>query len=169
MKLVGPSDIGEQEFNEFVDEFKSVNEDLVPYSLNQKDRTFPDYVRSLNDESIGKGISDSWVPASTFFLIDDTSRIVGATNLRHRLTDGLRIDGGHIGYGVRPSSRSSGNGTTILELALEKARQLGLGRVLLTCDKDNAHSARTIEKNGGRFDSEEIKGDRLVQRYWIEL
>lgn len=169
MKLVNPSDISESEYDSFIADFMRANERMVPYSLYQKGKGFQGYIRSLNDESSGIGIPDNWVPSSTFFLVDDNGKIYGAVNIRHRLTDELMIEGGHIGYGVRPSARSSGCGTRILELALEKARELGISKALLTCNKQNTHSARVIQKNGGRLDSEGMKDDHVVQRYWIEL
>jgi predicted acetyltransferase len=85
------------------------------------------------------------------------------------LTENLRIEGGHIGYGIRPSARNQGCGTKILELALEKVREMGIKQVLVTCDKDNVHSARVIQKNGGKLDSEIEKDNKIIQRYWIEL
>ena len=59
----------------------------------------------------------------------------------------------------------------MLKLALKKARALGIGRLLVTCDKDNIPSARVIQKNGGVLDSEGVDPDdgRLTQRYWIDL
>ena len=56
----------------------------------------------------------------------------------------------------------------MLKLALEKARDLGITKALLTCDKSNVASARVIRKNGGRLDSEEMLEDHMIQRYWID-
>ena len=169
MKLVDPIKIDESEFNDFIEEFKSVGEDLVPYSLNQKELGFEAYVASLGDESLGKGIRADWVPASTYFLLDDEGKIYGAVNIRHSLTEKLRIEGGHVGYGIKPSARNQGHGTEILRLAMDKVRELGIKRVLITCDKKNPHSARIITKNGGKLDSEIEKDNKTVQRYWIHL
>ena len=49
------------------------------------------------------------------------------------------------------------------------AKVLGLTRVLVTCDRDNASSARVIEKNGGVFESEVEFDGAHNRRYWIEL
>ena len=59
----------------------------------------------------------------------------------------------------------------MVKLVLEKAKELGLERVLITCDKDNMASARVIQKNGGKLESESISKQtgKLKQRYWIEL
>ena len=169
MKLVEPLEIDENEFNEFVNEFKALNEKFVPYSIDQKDLDFQAYIRKLTCDSLGKDIPDNWVPASTYFLVNDESKIFGAASIRHRLTEGLRIEGGHIGYGIRPSARNQGYGTKILELALHKTDAMGIKKVLVTCYKDNSYSARIIQKNGGLFDSAVEKDNKIVQRYWIDF
>jgi predicted acetyltransferase len=83
----------------------------------------------------------------------------------------LERNGGHIDYGIRPKERNKGFGTLILKLTLEKARQIGLKRVLLTCDDDNLASARVIEKNGGILQDKILNEGHKVptRRYWIDL
>ncbi|MBU8902054.1 MAG: GNAT family N-acetyltransferase, partial [Victivallales bacterium] len=169
MRLVKPSEINEKSFKDFIDEIKSTGEDLVPSSLNQKDMDFQTYITALNNQSIGKYIPDNLVPASTYFLLDDENRICGAVNIRHRLTENLKIEGGHIGYGIRPKARNQNYGTEILKLALEKVIDMGIRKVLVTCCKENVNSARIIQKNSGVLDSEIEKDNKIIQRYWIQL
>ncbi|MFI2707699.1 GNAT family N-acetyltransferase, partial [Nocardioides sp. CER28] len=69
------------------------------------------------------------------------------------------------GYSIRPSYRRQGHASRALGLALERAREIGLDRVLITCDEDNLGSARTIESQGGVFES--MCG--IKRRYWISL
>ncbi|MED4162879.1 GNAT family N-acetyltransferase, partial [Halalkalibacterium halodurans] len=77
---------------------------------------------------------------------------------------------GHIGYGIRPSERGKGYATLMLKLGLEKAAALGLEKVLITCDKENLPSARTIQRNVGVLDSEVVDERGIaIQRYWIKL
>ena len=59
----------------------------------------------------------------------------------------------------------------ILKLALEKARELGLERVLLTCDVENLGSRGVIEANGGELEGEfQLEFyDKPIRRYWINL
>jgi predicted acetyltransferase len=61
--------------------------------------------------------------------------------------------------------------TGLLRATLVEARRLGLHRVLLTCDKRNVASAKTILHTGGVLDEEEFmpEYDRVVCRYWIDL
>jgi predicted acetyltransferase len=46
---------------------------------------------------------------------------------------------------------------------------MNLARVLLVCDKSNVGSAKTIIKNGGILNSEDMAGGVEIQRYWIDL
>lgn len=106
--------------------------------------------------------------ASTYFWIaagdggpDDD--LVGFLNLRHLLNEFLLEEGGHIGYAVKPSARRQGHASEALRLALLAARDLGIAKVLVTCDDDNEPSARTIEANGGV--QEDVRNGK--RRYWI--
>jgi predicted acetyltransferase len=98
-----------------------------------------------------------------YLWISDGSEVVGFLALRHELTPWLLEQGGHIGYSVRPSRRRQGHASRALALALIRAKELGLERVLLTCDDDNVGSRRTIENAGG--DYEDTRQDK--RRYWI--
>jgi predicted acetyltransferase len=94
---------------------------------------------------------------------------LGVVELRHELTPLMLEAVGHIGYSVRPTARGRGLATWALGAVLPRARRLGLGRVLLTCDEHNVASSRTIENNGGVL--EDVRDTALgrKRRYWIEL
>ena len=108
---------------------------------------------------------------TTYWLVKDNEIVLGESRLRHRLTPALENEGGHIGYAIRPRQRRKGYGTCILRLTLEKARDMGLDRVLVTCDTDNLASARIIEKNGGALAGYGISPQSGIQvsQYWIDL
>jgi predicted acetyltransferase len=42
-------------------------------------------------------------------------------------------------------------------------------KILITCDKDNIASAKTILANGGVLENEIKTPARITQRYWINL
>ena len=110
------------------------------------------------------------VPFSLRWLVEG-AEFIGEVSIRHWLNDWLRQEGGHVGYGIRPSRQRRGYGRLILALALEECRGLGLERVLVTADADNLASIRIIEANGGRLEDEigsPFGGGRL-RRYWITL
>ncbi len=131
---------------------------------------FPAYVQRLRADALGLDLPAGHVPQSTYWGIV-SGEIVGNIRLRHRLTPALERLGGHVGYDVRPSRRGKGHATAMLALLLERARDLGLARVLITCDADNAASARVIEKNGGQLAERYYSAPtgRHVLRYWVDL
>jgi len=110
------------------------------------------------------------VPFSLRWLVEG-EEFIGEVSLRHQLNPWLLQEGGHIGYGIRPSRRRQGYGRRILALALEECRSLGLERVLVTALAGNLGSVRIIEANGGTFENEidAPSGDGRLRRYWITL
>lgn len=132
---------------------------------------FAIYLASLEQHARGENVPPDRVP-STFLFAFDGPRIVGRVTIRHALNEFLLRVGGHIGYVVVPEFRRRGYATAMLRQALAIAHQeLGLSRVLVTCDEDNVGSIRTIEKNGGVLE-DVITGpdlDAPKRRYWIDL
>jgi predicted acetyltransferase len=102
---------------------------------------------------------------SDCYWVTEGDAVIGSLMLRHELNEFLLEVGGHIGYSIRPSHRRRGHASRALGLALDRAREVGLDRVLVTCDDDNVASARTIESQGGML--EDVRG--IKRRYWIAL
>ena len=168
MKLIEPSLSYNDQYIDFMEDWKSTGEQLVPFVLSMDYSNFGEYVRKLNNFSQGIGLPDGFVPHSTFWLISN-DKIIGVSNMRHSLTDKLLKADGNIGYGIRPSERKKGFSTLLLRLTLDKARAIGLSKVLVTCYKDNIGSVKTILNNGGILDSEEEIEGKPLHRYWINL
>src|SRR6185436_10103361 len=99
---------------------------------------FRRYLEVLAEQERGENLAANHVP-STFLFAFAGASIVGRVAIRHALNPDLERVGGHIGYVVVPEYRRQGYATAILGQALQIARQkLGLTRVLVTCDNDNA-------------------------------
>lgn len=133
------------------------------------DLPWADYLRRLDDERAGRNLPARLVPA-TFLVADVAGEIVGRVSIRHVLNEHLRDEGGHIGYGVLPAFRRRGYATEILRQSLVIARSLGIDRILITCDDDNAASIKVIESCGGSFDSRRPARPPhpAIRRYWID-
>ncbi|QQE12810.1 GNAT family N-acetyltransferase [Planctomycetota bacterium] len=123
------------------------------------------------DHAIGKNLPEGWVPATTYWLIDNAENVHATANLRHQLNDFLELEGGHVGYAVKPSSRGQGCATQFLHVIKLLAHDKGISRLLVTCDKDNIASRRTIENSGGVKENEIVSGltGKTKQRFWIDL
>jgi predicted acetyltransferase len=134
--------------------------------LEHAEADFEGLLRSFQDEAEGRNLPEGYVPQTTFWLIDN-QEYVGEARIRHTLTDKLKAVGGHIGYAIRPSKRNMGYGKKVLELALPKARELGIREVLLTCDASNVGSRKIIEANGGEFENEVPGENGPKRRYWF--
>ncbi len=102
---------------------------------------------------------------------ESDGRLVGMIQIRHYFNEYLEKYAGHIGYSVRPSERRKGYAREQLRLALPFCREIGLDRVLISCEPDNPGSRRTILANGGVYEStvHEPNEDIDLERYWITL
>jgi predicted acetyltransferase len=110
-------------------------------------------------------LPDDKVHCDYYWITDgEPEEVVGFLAFRHELNAFLLEEGGHIGYSIRPASRRQGHATRALGLAVRRAAELGLERVLVTCDDDNLASAATILTNGGVL--EDVRKGK--QRYWID-
>lgn len=96
----------------------------------------------------GIGLEDWMVPQDVFWLYID-GKPVGMGKLRHRLTDKLREEGGHMGYAIRPVYRGKGYGKLLIKLMLEKAHEIGIEKALVTVYNDNHASINAALANGG--------------------
>jgi predicted acetyltransferase len=139
--------------------------------MEEAARDVPAFIRTLAERAEGRSLLEGQVPYHSYWLLREGRTIVATSTLRHRLTPELLIEGGHIGYGTRPSQRRQGHGRAVCALTLRKARERGLARVLITCNTENTASARIILACGGRFEGESPspRTGKPVSRYWIEL
>lgn len=133
---------------------------------------FDKYVEKLLNKSKGIGLPKDRVASSTYWLVNKENNVLGVIRLRHELnSEFLKNIIGHIGYDISPSNRRKGYGELILQLGLEKAKELNINSLLVTCKSDNYPSARVIEKNNGVFESAILDSgsNNIYKRYWINI
>ncbi|HEX5129795.1 MAG TPA: GNAT family N-acetyltransferase, partial [Usitatibacter sp.] len=154
-------------YRAMIGELHDRDEELIPFPLSFDNADFAAFLARLDAASRGEGIPADFVANTTYWLVDERGEVVAVSNLRHALTEKLRIEGGHIGYGVRPSARRRGHATEILRRTLEQARERGIEEALVTCAKENMGSRGAILRCGGRLHSEDFVERRgeVVQRY----
>lgn len=169
LKLVFPTEFYRDEWHSIIKEIEDSGEKMTPYSLKSFTNDYTEYLRITQDISNGKNLNGI-VQADTYFLVNDQNkRILGAINIRYSLNDYLFNYGGHIGYGIRPCERQKGYAGKMLKMALDICKEKGMDKVLITCDKSNIASSKTMLKNGALLENEVQEDDKIVQRYWITL
>ncbi|HTE49124.1 MAG TPA: GNAT family N-acetyltransferase [Candidatus Paceibacterota bacterium] len=166
-ELDKPSLKYKESFIEATKEFEAAGENIYLHG-RKPDEDFDQLLRKIKEREEGINLPADRVPQTELWFVED-GKIIGWTKIRHRLNENLLLQGGHIGYSIRPSERNKGYGTRILELALSEAKRPGLNKVLLTCDDDNTGSAKVIEKNGGILENKIENEGKLKRRYWIKL
>lgn len=129
---------------------------------------FEAYILKLQDQEKGRQLPEGWANTTTLYLLNG-EEVLGSVRIRHDLTnDYISNFIGHIGYDVKPSARQKGVGSLLLRAGLDKARQLGLQKVLVLCEKNNIASKAIIMKQGGIFESEIIDDEgHCYLRFWI--
>ena len=158
----------EDEEQEFVSAHRATSP-TAPSFLHLYEEGMPlrQYLHVLRDYAAGSNLPSGFVPTSFLFAFLG-SRIVGRVAIRHRLNEFLKQEGGHIGYVVVPEFRRRGYATEMLRWAIEFGRtELGLNRILVTCDDDNIASIKTIEKNGGVLENVVTREGTAIRRYRI--
>jgi predicted acetyltransferase len=133
------------------------------------------FVRNLIQQeggtrTLADGSSAPWLPGRVLWIWDDD--FCGSIDLR--FVPGSEVlpphISGHVGYAVVPWKRNRGYARQALCLLLPIAHELGLLRLLISCDHDNAASRRVIEANGGALAGEKPHPANPAKRkvlYWV--
>lgn len=116
---------------------------------------------------------ETWhVIAKQFILIRELdNKVLWFINTRLELNEALLEHGWHIWYSIRPSERKRHYATAQLFSVLKLYKDLWIEKVLLTCNKSNIWSAKTIQNCGWILENEIIDPTdwELIQRYWIDV
>ena len=150
LKLIEGDERYLEEYKEAYEQSKKKVEEGVirKHNLIFKDPDEYDIIQEMKDSRDESKLPEGYVKAYEYFAVDG-DKFIGRISIRTKLTSRLMRYGGHIGYSVHPKYWRMGYGTKMLELGLEIAKEIGLDRVLITCDDDNIGSYKIIEKNGG--------------------
>lgn len=170
MRLISPSNAFKQSFKHFYSDLVQSDPERAEY-YQESQINFESYVQRLANEEKGINLKPNYVPCHHFWFVDQHNQILGCLRIRHNLgNDFLLIEAGHIGYDIAPAFRGKGFGSMMLKLALPKAKQLNIGKALITADEDNIASRKVIEANGGQLESI-ITGTVFpyrIARYWVD-
>ncbi len=172
--LVKPTKEHEKQVIEYkAEHFKNGEEIIHACSRWDKMDNYDEWLELLERNSKEETRDKNWTVSTNFLGIRECdNKVVGMVNIRHKLTtDFLRNYAGHIGYGVRPTERRKGYVTQMFRKALEYCKnELKLEKVMVSCNKNNEGSKKTIINAGGVLEREFITDEgENVQIYWITL
>lgn len=136
--------------------------------IKKLENNFASFIKKMRDYERGRNLPKGSVPRSNYWLMDG-SEFIGIVTVRYGLNPNLRKKGGHIGYVIRPTKRNMGYGKKILGFALQKAKKLGIKKVLITCSDSNAGSWKIVEAHGGTLENKIRYKGELLRRYWIKI
>ncbi len=168
IRLEFPRKHYEESYFKLVQEFSDKNEEIIPASmiLNEWENYQEFLIRCENYRKWIK-LKEWHVQSTLFFIIDRQNELVWWIELRHKLTEELKFNGWHIWYGIKPSERKRGYASKALNILLKICENIEMWKILINCKKENIWSAKVIQKNGWKWDSDyEVNGFKK-ERYWI--
>lgn len=146
------------------------------YEFNEKGWLNEDRFRDLLIEWANNKNDNSKVHFYPFWLMNKNIS-VGVVILKSNIevNEMWKKFGGHISYVIGPKYRKKGYGRYSLHLALEKCKELGINKTLVTCLDTNVGSRKIIESNYGKLEeicidnlSPSFEG-KLMRRYFIDV
>lgn len=117
-----------------------------------------------------KEYPDAMIPTSRCIAVrENDDKIVGVVDLRHHIEHPVLRDwGGHIAYTVRPSERRKGYVKEMMRQVLQKGKEMGIDKIMISCNDDNVISEKVILSNGGVYERS-AKHDGVVTKiFWID-
>lgn len=157
-----------KEFEGSNDEYKFEGTSNIKYILSD---SYEKYLEKCEVDKNIENVNPNWSNANNYLLVDENNRIYGCSQFRHHILGELINVGGNFAYAIRPSERGKGYGIIQLKLLIEKAKEIGLEKVLVTCRENNIASKKTMEKFVGEADTlvPSIHDGIMEYRYWIEI
>lgn len=170
--LIHPTDTYADQIAAYRQEFLAAGDSMDGTGSLRDMETPADWLQQVKQLSDPATLPAGWVQSTQFLCIRPSDdRLVGMIQVRHSFNEYLERFGGHIGYSVRPTERRKGYAKQMLRACLPHCREIGLDRVLVTCDETNVGSRKTILANGGVYEItvREPGEDSRLERYWIDL
>lgn len=168
INIIKPKMKDKELFEEYKNDFFENNEYEIHGDLGlDTNITYEKWLDRISEFENGK----RGIKKTLFALLRKSdNKVLGTFTICHKLDKGLYLYGGHIAGSIRPSEREKGYAKLLLNLALDESKKMGIEYVLLTCDKKNIPSSKTIKSCGGKLENIVISEDgEEIERYWFNL
>lgn len=152
MKLILPSEKYKNSYFDLLDSAKNNNDYSKLGNASLKDNeTFDAMIMRLKNRRIGKNIVKRDVPSTIYWIIVD-NKVIGITDMRHKLNKDYFERFGHVSYYIKKEERNKKYATKALNLVIKKYIKMCTKKILITCLEENEASKKVILKNGGVFE-----------------
>ncbi len=162
------------EYNDMMTEWNKSGTQIAPWFLDKPFENLEDFAGFIQmlDNCENANLDKNYSSTSSYFVIDENDKLIGATSLRHYLTVEGYNTWGHIGYGVRPSERRKGYAAQMLKIMLDEAKTMKMHKVLISCHTSNIGSVKVIESCGGKLENivdDPNETGKTINRYWFKI
>lgn len=163
-----------KEFRQENDLFFSRKQLYQSYDLHDLDHDFDRIIlQPFRDSAAGIDLPEGFVPQSEYWMVQN-NEYIGAIHIRHGLTPFLETEGGNLGYEIRPSKRGHGYAKLAAQMGLHKAAELGLNRVIITCNAMNTPSVHVAlhaasHNTGHELEPYTTENGRVIRRFDFSL
>ncbi len=169
LKLVTPTIFYKKKYLEYMKTWKG--EVIVPVISDLKGRRFETLLKELYKLEHEVYIPKGFIPEKNYLIVSQGDEIIGFVNIRHYLNDVMLNTKGQITYGIKPSSRSLSIEEEVLKVSLAEAKEIGIKKIKLICEKSNSDLCQFITEIGGQFENEGFNEvDKFpIHRYLFKL
>ena len=159
----------------FMDYIANWSTDTSPFKIDAVEAygklsldNFTEYVEKLAKEEVAAQ-KPEWSTATKYFAFINGA-VVGEISCRWQIEKGILLEwGGHIGYGVAPDFRGYHFAEKMVEFVLPEYRKRQILQVMISADKGNLASRKTIEAAGGLLENIVEVDTNEICRYWIDV
>lgn len=168
-KLTKPTIFYKKKYYEYLKQWN--DEVITPTISDLRGRRYETLLKELYELEHEVEVPKGYFPEGNYLFVDENEDIIGFVNIRHHLNKLLLNTRGNISFGIKPSERKPEVTQALIDLSLHQAREMGIQKIKLVCQKEDNQLCQHIIDIGGALESEDFNDvdHYYIQRFWINL
>lgn len=165
LKLEIPNQTHEREYMRVMEKWEALEEYIQPELMRRGNTPYDKWLEYCEDDRTKASMLSTHIPATLYFMVNEKREICGGIVINH--ADTKR---GHLHAGIVPWHRGEGYGTTMLSLALEECKKMGMRKVHICPNSvENRAAVQVILNNGGYLLDKFMDDGKMIERYEISI